>query len=162
MKKIRNLIIVIMVFCMFTINSSIGLAAGEATPYASIVPCSSSESVIRKIKSRQTSVYKRTGQFVTPGSTYTVTTNYGTTITNSADFTLFPELFSMGYERSVEAGYNIGWSKTNKTSSVQELVILKVYDVVNAISYSNYNNGYCTVGANKTYNIAIGWAFDLR
>lgn len=162
MKKIRNSIMVIIALLMIMYNSSIGFATGEATPYASIVPCSSSESVIRKIRTRQTSVYKRTGQFVTPGSTYTVTTNYGTTITNSADFTLFPELFSMGYERSVEAGYNIGWSKTNNTSSVQELVILKVYDVVNAISYSSYNNGYCTVGSNKTYNIAVGWAFDLR
>lgn len=41
-----------MVFCMFTVNSSIGLASGEATPYASIVPCSSSESVIRKKQDR--------------------------------------------------------------------------------------------------------------
>lgn len=136
--------------------------SGEVTPDSAVVPCSSSEDRITVSSTNQTSTYKHLGVFVTPGSSLTVSKNYSTTISNSATFSIVPQLVNMGYSKSITAGYNIGWSKTNNTSSTKELVIVKVYDVIKVVKYTSYSDGYCTVGSTNTYNVAKGWAFDLR
>lgn len=118
--------------------------------------------MIKVVSKNKTSVYKRLPIFVSGKSTFTVQDEYSTTISNSATFNLFPEILDMGYEKSISAGINVGWSKYNDSNTPKQLVILKVYDVVRITTFSNYSNGHCTVGSDKTYNIAKGWAFDLR
>lgn len=93
--------------------------------------------------------------------TFSVSTSYATTISNSSTIKLVPEILEMGYSKTISAGYNIGWSKTNNTNKMQELVIDKVYDVLKVVSYSKYENGYYTVSSTKYYDVAKGWAFDL-
>lgn len=91
-----------------------------------------------------------------------MTQNYATTITNDANFTIFPELISMGYSKSLTAGMSIGWSKTNNSSSVKQLSIITISDMIRASRYSKISDYYCTVDLDQTYTITKGWMFDLR
>lgn len=162
MKKIAKIMMLSLVItlglCSFTYVS----ASNPAKPNAVVVPCKNGNTSVSTIHKNRTSIYRRLRIFAAPGVTLSVTETHETTINNDINLSLIPELLSMGYQQSYTAGTSIGWSKKNTTSSPQELVILKVYDVINITKYSKYNNGYCTIGSSRNYNVAHGWAYDLR
>lgn len=128
----------------------------------SVFECNGPSNSIVVVSKGNDRVYSRLGVYASPGATLTVNTTYSTTITSNANFTLFPELFELGYSTSITAGIDIGWSKTNNTNSNQELVIIEVYDVVRAIEYYEVSSGVCAVGTNTLYDMPTGWGFDLR
>ncbi len=130
-------------------------------PAISVVPCTGEFRIITQTGNNSSVVYKRLPKFATPGSTLTVTQSYATTITNSATITIIPEFLEMGYETSFTAGTEIGWSKTNNTSSILQLVILGIYDTFSVKQFYVVSEGSCALGSTKTYKVYEGNAFDI-
>lgn len=161
--KIKRFIcfLMIAVFTMSLINIQ-NVTANNYQPNSTVIPCKNSKPLIKITKRKQNSIYKRLNIFAAPGVTYTVTQSFATTISNSASINLIPEILDLGYEKSVYAGNELSWSKTNTTNDYMELVIVKIYDVLNATHFSSYKNGYCTVSSNKNYNIVKSATFDLK
>jgi hypothetical protein len=130
-------------------------------PSISVFPCSGDYKIITKTGDNLSVLNKRLPKFATPGSTLMVTQSYATTISNSVVVTLIPEFLSMGYEISITAGTDIGWSKTNTTNTLLQLVILGIYDTFSVKQYYEVTPGSCAFESLKTYQVYEGDAFDL-
>ncbi len=158
----RRLLKVFVAILMVIAIMPYSISANDGDNRISVFQCDGPHNSIRVISESDSSIYSRLGVFATPGSTLTVNTSYSTIISSNANFTIFPELFEMGYERSINAGIDIGWSKTNTTNTNKELVILEIYDTVRATEYYEVRPGLCAIGVDTTYTMPVGWAFDLR
>lgn len=134
----------------------------KANTNIKVIACNGPFNTITVVSESNDRIFKRLGIFATPGSTLTVSKNYATTISSNANFTIFPELLEMGYEKSFTAGVDIGWQKTNTSNVNQELVILSIYDRVHVVEYYQVTSGSCAVGIDTYYDMPTGWAFDLR
>ena len=149
----------IVTFCM-VLCCVIPINAAE--PRVALYVCSGPFNQYTKTGDDLERVKYELGVFASPGSTLTVNKSYARTITSSINFNLFPEVLEMGYEDSITAGVDIGWSKTNNTSAKQELVIVEIYDTFRVTKFSQYSEGYCNITAQTNIEALEGWMFDLK
>ena len=166
MSKVRRKLYYIITIILIFLLTNAAYASNNSkliTPNYVVLPCPvNGKNKVLVTQRGLKSIHKRLGIFISPGSTAYINESHATTIANNANFTLFPELFSLGYERSITAGYNIGWSKTNNTRSSKEIVILKIYDIVKATDFDSIGGGNCRANSTKTYHMTRGWEYDLR
>ncbi|MCI6157214.1 MAG: hypothetical protein MR660_03845 [Peptoniphilaceae bacterium] len=163
MKKTKKMIFT-MIFASLLIcsqNAPVAYADG-ATLNAVVVPCKNPERTVTVSKSRQARIAQHMNVWYEPGTTASATETVTKSYSNSAMFRLIPELASIGYQESISATVSVGWSQKNNSSSRKELVVLEIYDVIKVTTYSKYENGYCTVGSTKYYNVVTGYGWGLR
>lgn len=158
-KKIFTMIFASLLICS---QNAPAAYANEATLNAVVVPCKNPERTVTVSKSRQARIVQHMNEWYEPGTTASATKTITESYSNSAAFTIIPELISMGYQESISATVSVGWSQTNHSGTRKELVVLEIYDVIKVTTYSKYENGYCTVGSTKYYNVVTGYGWGLR
>ena len=82
--------------------------ANEATLNAVVVPCKNPERTVKVSKSRQARIAQHMNVWYEPGTTASATETVTQSYSNSAAFTIIPELVSMGYQESISATVSVG------------------------------------------------------
>ena len=82
--------------------------ANEATLNAVVVPCKNPERTVTVSKSRQARIAQHMNVWYEPGTTASATETVTQSYSNSAAFTIIPELVSMGYQESISATVSVG------------------------------------------------------
>lgn len=160
MKLYRNLLIAMFSFAL-AFSAVVPVSAAGVTPNISVVPCEGPYKIIAQTSFNSSLIYRRLNNFVTPGATLTVYQSYATTISNASTFAVVPELANYGYDVSFVAGTDYGWSKTNNTSQILQLVIILIYDNFSVKVMSEVSPGSCSLVSSKTYKLYKGDRFDL-
>ncbi len=164
MKKLLKLILIMSIFTVYVVPD---VNAIEVQPQrVELFWCSGSAAVnVVKTQSNVAELKVRTGKFVAPGATKTLTAGTDSSVSNSLSFSFLKGAIGLDYQIS----YSISQSESDSFTNpypYDSLIFLELghfylYDVFTYDYLSYVGNESCTLSRNKTSKVYKGWSLAL-